>query len=512
MVIRRLTDRLVALVAFLPVGLGRLVATAFGLRRGAVVPLVAAGLVLLGLFPLAQAGVELITHQATPGDVIERRAGDLTMLEVAGIGFETGLPAGTDTAGRPMRWLALRDAVDDRRVMLVRTPVDDGMLRIREVVGRVTTDAPLVASATTQLADRGVTAFGDPATVAALDGRVIAEVRSGVDSSAAQRIDDPGAITGLADGTLVRVRLRFTGAGIAICTLDGSCDARRLATGGGVWALRAVGLHSTQSVLVTSTLPPSAVPVTVVGRQVRDPAAVDAMLATAAGRTLLGWSRALDVALLDHDPALPADRVWGGALLLVILGLLLVLGRPDPLPGLPARGRRDATRGHHSRRGRSRIRPARRPRRRPDRRRRPAGAARAPARRAAGPGRGTPRRPDARGRAARERHGERDRGRPAGVRQPERAGAVAVVVRHRPAGGLRRRGRSRRGRRPSRQRAGPPVRGAGASAAPPASAARTGKRRGDSAGAGPVAPAPAARRALTRRPFQRRAITAIVAT
>ncbi len=327
MVIRRLTDRLVALVAFLPVGLGRLVATAFGLRRGAVVPLVAAGLVLLGLFPLAQAGVELITHQATPGDVIERRAGDLTMLEVAGIGFETGLPAGTDTAGRPMRWLALRDAVDDRRVMLVRTPVDDGMLRIREVVGRVTTDAPLVASATTQLADRGVTAFGDPATVAALDGRVIAEVRSGVDSSAAQRIDDPGAITGLADGTLVRVRLRFTGAGIAICTLDGSCDARRLATGGGVWALRAVGLHSTQSVLVTSTLPPSAVPVTVVGRQVRDPAAVDAMLATAAGRTLLGWSRALDVALLDHDPALPADRVWGGALLLVILGLLLVLGR-----------------------------------------------------------------------------------------------------------------------------------------------------------------------------------------
>ena len=64
-----------------------------------------------------------------------------------------------------------------------------------------------------------------------------------------------------------------------------------------------------------------------VGRQVRDPAAVDAMLATAPGQTLLGWSRALDVALLDHDPALPADRAWGGALLLVVLGLLLLVAR-----------------------------------------------------------------------------------------------------------------------------------------------------------------------------------------
>ncbi len=326
-VIRRLIDRLVALVAFLPVGLERLVATAFGLRRGAVVPLVALGLVLLGLFPLAQAGVELITHQATPGDVIERRAGDLTMLEVGGIGYETGLAAGTDANGRPTRWLALRDGVDDRRVMLVRTPVDDGTLRIRELVGRVRSDAPLVASAAGELAARGDPGYGDPANVAALDGRMIVEVRSGVDPNDAQRIDDPAAIAGLADETLIRISLRFTGAGIATCTLDGNCDGRRLASGHGTWVLRAVGLHSTQSVVVTSPLPPSAVPVTVVGRQVRDPAAVDAMLATTTGRTLLGWSHALDVALLDHDPALPADRVWGGALLLVVLGILLVVGR-----------------------------------------------------------------------------------------------------------------------------------------------------------------------------------------
>jgi hypothetical protein len=326
-VIPRVIDRLVAFVAFLPVGLQRLVAAAFAVRRGAVVPLVAFGLVLLGLFPLAQAGVELITHQATPGDVIERRAGDLTMLEVAGIGYETGLSAGTDATGHPVRWLALRDGVDDRRVMLVRTPVDDGTLRIRDVVGRVTSDAPLVASATNELATRGAAGFGDPTNVAALDGRMVVEVRSGVDPNDAQRIEDPAAIAGMADGTLVRLRLRFTGAGIATCTLDANCEARRLAVGAGEWVLDAVGLHSTQRVLVKSPLPPSAVPVTFVGRQVRDPAAVDAMLATGPGRALLGWSRALDVALLDHDPALPADRAWGGALLLVVLGLLLLLGR-----------------------------------------------------------------------------------------------------------------------------------------------------------------------------------------
>ena len=327
MVIRRLIDRLVALIAFLPVGLQRLVAAAFGVRRGPVVPLVAFGLVLLGLFPLAQAGVELITHQATPGDVIERRAGDLTMLEVAGIGYETGLAAGTDANGQPVRWLALRDGVDDRRVMLVRTPVDDGALRIREVIGRVRSDAPLVASATDQLAARGAAGFGDLANLIALDGRMVVEVRSGVDPNDAQRIDDPAAIAGMVDGTLVRLRLRFTGAGIATCTLEANCDARRMAVGAGEWILDGVGLHSTQRVLVRSPLPPSAVPVTMVGRQVRDPAAVDAMLATAPGQTLLGWSRALDVAVLDHDPALPADRAWGGALLLVVLGLLLLVAR-----------------------------------------------------------------------------------------------------------------------------------------------------------------------------------------
>ena len=326
MVIRRLTDRFVALVAFLPVGLERVLAAAVGLRSSAVVPLTAFALVLIGLFPLAQAGVELITHRATPGDVIERRAGDLTMLEVSGIGYDTGLAAGTDADGRALRWLAMRDGLDDRRVMLVRTPVEDTALRIREVVGRVRSDPSLVASVTDALATRGAPGPGDPASVAALGGRVIVEAPA-ADADGAQRIDDPAAITDLADGTLVRVKLRFTGEGIATCTLDGSCDARVLGTGDGTWLLRAAAARSTQAVLIRSSLPPTAFPITVVGRQVRDPAAVDAMLATAGGRSVLGWSRALDVALIDHDPALPADRVWGGALLLVALGLLLVLGR-----------------------------------------------------------------------------------------------------------------------------------------------------------------------------------------
>ena len=73
------------------------------------------------------------------------------------------------------------------------------------------------------------------------------------------------------------------------------------------------------------------------------------------------------------------------------------------------------------------------------RRRRPPHPARAPTGRGTGPRRHAPRRHRPCRRAARQRDGERDRGRAAGLRAAEHSCPVAVVVRHGPARCLRRR-------------------------------------------------------------------------
>lgn len=326
MVVRHLIDRGVALFSFLPVGVDRLARAAVPALRGrSVVVPVALGLLALILPALVLAGASLVITRAAPSEVIERRTYGMTMLEVVGRAYDSGLPAGTDAEGRPLRWLAVRDGPLERSMLLVRTPATPEALRTRSVIARVETDANLVGAVTDALADRGAPGPGDPSSATELAGRYLVELDEAPDGVRA--LEDPAAIAELPDGTVVRVELRLTGEGIAPCRLDGSCRARELAAGAGTWLLRAAGATTRQAVLLATRYPPNALPVAVIGEQVRDEPAVAAVAATGPGDVLFGWGRLLPHAVLDHDPELPIDRSWPAVALLAAVGLWLLLAR-----------------------------------------------------------------------------------------------------------------------------------------------------------------------------------------
>ena len=320
-----MTDRLRAVVAFLPIGLDRLVHAALpGLRERSVVVPVAIGLLLAAAIPLFTAGFSLVTTRTIPSEVIDRQVGGLTMLEVVGQAYDTGLDAGTDAKGRPLRWLALRDDATQRGMLMVRTPASADALRTRTVTARVTIDPALVASVGDALAERGATATPDR-----LAGRYLVEAPG---ATSPRDVHDPDELALLADGTIVRVELHLEGLGIAACTSDGTCDARSLAGGSGSWLQRGSIQGTDLPVFLATSYPPTAVPVDLVGRQVLDAAAVQALAATPAAEALLGWGRVFDIALLDHDPELPVDRSWLAIAILGGAALTLLLARRRPYP------------------------------------------------------------------------------------------------------------------------------------------------------------------------------------
>ncbi|MEO8246440.1 MAG: hypothetical protein ABI622_04890, partial [Chloroflexota bacterium] len=75
-----MTDRLHALLAFLPVGLDRLAHVALPRigERSTVVP-VAFGLLLLAAIPSFMAGFSLVTTRTIPSEVIDRQVGGVTL-------------------------------------------------------------------------------------------------------------------------------------------------------------------------------------------------------------------------------------------------------------------------------------------------------------------------------------------------------------------------------------------------------------------------------------------------
>ena len=315
-------DRILALLAFLPVGLDRLVNTAFpGRRDRSVVVPVALGLLVLALVPGVQAGFELVASRTIPSEVIDRQVGGVTRLQVIGRAFDTGLPAGTDARGRPLRWLAIRDDAAQRSMLMARTPLSADALRTRSVVARVATDAPLASTAAERLgADAGRVAHG---------GRYLVEAP---DASDPRAVDDPSQLGELADGTAVRVALRLTGAGVARCTLDATCDARALAGGRGRWLQLAVGPAGGQRLLVETDHPPTAIPVDLYGTQLTRAPAVADLVGAPAAEALFGWGRIFDIAILDHDPDLPIDRGWLGVVGLALAGMTLLLARRRAYP------------------------------------------------------------------------------------------------------------------------------------------------------------------------------------
>ncbi len=320
-----MTDRLRAIFAFLPVGLDRVVHVAVpGLRERSVAVPVALGLLLLAAIPFFMAGFSLVTTRTIPSEVIDRQVGGLTMLEVVGQAYDTGLPAGTDTQGRALRWLAVRDDPTQRGMFMIRTPAPTDALRTRNVTARVTVDPSLIASIDGALTERGSTSMPS-----ALAGRYLVEEPGAAD---ARDLSDPDKLPETPQGTVVRVRLQLDGVGIATCTIEVSCDARSVAGGSATWIQLATVAGTNVRLFVATAYPPTAIPVDLVGTQVLDQPAVRELAARPAAEALLGWGRVFDIALLDHDPELPIDRSWLAIGLLVVSGLALLLARRRAYP------------------------------------------------------------------------------------------------------------------------------------------------------------------------------------
>lgn len=298
------------------------------------VPAVISTLIVLALLPVLQAGTEIITAQATVPAFVERQIGFSSSL-VAIRGFAILPPFGAEapvdpeagTAPGDFHWIALREELGDRRIALVRSAVDPGGLRRREIVARVRDDIDQ-AAALAALEDRGV----------AVPDSILSHVLQGLDADAAaraggaRRIGSVAELGGTEPGDLVRLTLDFPGDGVATCVLADRCQARRLARGVGPWLHLARDSAVGTAVIVQLRYPPTVAPVQLYGRQDRDPGAVTRFLDGPQVRLLLGWARVLRGAIIEHDPELPVDRLWLGPILFAALALLLVSGRWSGYP------------------------------------------------------------------------------------------------------------------------------------------------------------------------------------
>jgi hypothetical protein len=293
-----------------------------------LVPSVIWILLLLAVAPLLQAGAEATTTTATVAEFVERDVGDRLVIETEGLVLQATFPAeppfdperGPDP--RRFTWYALRAEAGDRRTALVRSTIDPASLRHRDVIARVTDDPASVLAAREALAARGV------AVGSVLEGRLLAALRAG-DAALenARTISSLSEIADLEAGTVVRLTLDFLGEGVASCVAEGSCQARRLGAGIGPWDHFAVEPEGRLGVVVRAAYPPSASPMHVVGRQIRDPGAVSRFVSLPWIRELLGRAQVLRSALIEHDQSLPVDRLWLGPVLFLGLAAALGFGR-----------------------------------------------------------------------------------------------------------------------------------------------------------------------------------------
>jgi len=297
-----------------------------------LVPTVIWILLLLAALPLVQAGAEATTTPATVVEFVERDVGGRQVVDTEGLALLPAFPAeppfdpergpegGPDP--RQFSWYAIRAEAGDRRTALVRSTLDPTSLRRRELVARVVDDPDAVRAAAEALDWRG------DAPNPALGGRLLLALQPG-DAAAS----DARGISSLADvadveaGTVVRLTLDFPGEGVASCVPGGRCQARRLGGGIGPWDHLALEPGGTGGVLVRAAYPPSMAPIHVVGRQVRDPGAVNRFVSLPWIRELLGRAQILRGAIIEHDQSLPVDRLWLGPILFVALAATLAYGR-----------------------------------------------------------------------------------------------------------------------------------------------------------------------------------------
>lgn len=327
-----LIDRLLALIGYLPIGLERLVQTAVGPtpRRLPVLPVTLVLLTALALLPVGQYLVDLIVRPVTVREIVDRRVGLSTRLvAVDGLALLAPFvaeppPLSGSTRGDGYHWYAVRDSLQERRLVLVRSTIAVESLRTRSVVARIVEDPAVVSGARKGIRERG--GF-DPG--AALGPRMLDEV-----NPAGHAISDVGSVAELGDrsvGDVVRIRLLVT-RGIASCVPRGDCAARRLADGIGSWDILAADPDGEGWVVLRTNYPPSVAPFAGVGQHAGDLETVGRFLAQPLVRGILGWGNVLRSAHVEHDLNLPIDRLWVGPILfLTVVGVLLLglrLGYP----------------------------------------------------------------------------------------------------------------------------------------------------------------------------------------
>ena len=292
------------------------------------VPVLISLLLVLAALPVGQASFELIVTRATVHDLVERTVGfSTTLVEVRG--FAPRMPLQAEPPEQTGRfdpraylWLPMRDDLQARQFVLVRSPGDLAARDSRPVVARVVTDADAVAAASAELAARG------HAVESLETERMLVEltVDAAGGAGGVRDIRSPGELASVADGSLVRVPVRFLGAGVATCALEDSCNPHRVGAGFGAWDQLAVDADGSLHILVRTPYPPSVMPVGVFGRQISDRGAVDRFLALPWVMPLVGWAQVLEAAMVEHDPSLPVDRLWLGPILFTVLAVLLMIG------------------------------------------------------------------------------------------------------------------------------------------------------------------------------------------
>ena len=275
----------------------------------------------------------------TVGELVDRRVGLSTQL-VAVDGFALLVPLDADPppdqpdSPYAHRWYAVRDSLQELRLILVRSIVVPEALQTRSVVARVVDD-PAAVDRTTS----GLVARGRPDASAEVARVLLIEEEPGLAS-----IRDLGSLAdlrGARPGEVVRLKLRFED-GIATCVGRGDCQARTLADGIGSWDNLASDENG-QRVVVRTLYPPSVAPFHGVGHHAQDRETLGRLLALPVVHGLLGWGNVLPTAHVEHDLGLPIDHLWVGPILFTGFATLLLIGIRLPYPRFrPRTGRTHA--------------------------------------------------------------------------------------------------------------------------------------------------------------------------
>lgn len=306
-------------------------------RRLTVIPVLLVLLAALALLPVGQWLVDLIIRPVTVSQLVDRRVGLSTRL-VAVDGFALLVPFEADppsegaasSGSMAYRWYAVRDSLQERRLILVRSSIAAEALQTRTVVARIVDDPGAVSGARAGIVARGGIDPGADLTPWLLD-----EVDA--DGQTITEIGSLGELGERSVGDVVRLRLRIE-QGIASCVPRGDCRARRLADGIGSWDNLATDPSEGGWVVLRTRYPPSVARFEGVGHHAQDREAVARFLAQPWVHGMLGWGHVLEAAYVEHDLGLPIDRLWLGPILFATLAALLLFGLRLGYPRFRIRG------------------------------------------------------------------------------------------------------------------------------------------------------------------------------